>query len=580
MNNYTTNDDLRADLISSEDNLGDALLAVKQPLTRAEKRTQHDKNSEIVSIRDFYNENDGEDYSPALTKALAAGVSVFIPPGKYILRATVSIPSNSEIYGIAGSSILASPEAVSSNGAELITVLVSDGADNIYLHDFRVDGGCNELVTIKRSSRGIRLRDSTNIRFENMEVSRTADWATSFERCKNVWAINYKHVQAEGPLTGGRDGFHCLDCENVVLDGADIDSGDDCASATSETVGSYNITFRNIRGSSDIGSIAIYNEERDSTQPSGYARMDASNLHFEDIRVKKGGTARSVVRIAKYNPDSIITDCSVVRASGQSSASHAAHFSGINGLCLSGIDVSATKNGHGVYITSCQSVRGDVKGTTLVPNYDGVQIYNCSGVDLSAESFDAANYGIHINGLTRSVIRPKAINCGSKGFSSSVGGGMRIVNCSNVDVPSGIMYGDSSSSYYGLLYASGNSNINIGSGVITQGYIDSANLPIEWRLHRPKVILSFKEGSDGLVTTNRAYGCTLTRISKGYYEVTFNSSMNSTGFAFSLQAFHVGAQRHVILASAITQTGFTFKVLDNTDSVVYSDNVKLIAYDS
>ncbi|HAM3648829.1 TPA: tail fiber domain-containing protein, partial [Escherichia coli] len=46
-------DQLRQELASSGDDLGDALIAVKQPFTLSIRRTQHQKNAEHISVRDF-----------------------------------------------------------------------------------------------------------------------------------------------------------------------------------------------------------------------------------------------------------------------------------------------------------------------------------------------------------------------------------------------------------------------------------------------------------------------------------------------------------------------------------------------
>ncbi|MGD2505540.1 phage tailspike protein [Escherichia coli] len=52
-------DQLRQELASSGDDLGDALIAVKQPFTLSIRRTQHQKNAEHISVRDFGAKGDG-----------------------------------------------------------------------------------------------------------------------------------------------------------------------------------------------------------------------------------------------------------------------------------------------------------------------------------------------------------------------------------------------------------------------------------------------------------------------------------------------------------------------------------------
>lgn len=70
---------------------GDALLAVKQPYTGATSRTQHDKNKEVFSLRDFGAVGDGVTVDTAAVTACEAaaqlaGISdVYLPPGTYLV---------------------------------------------------------------------------------------------------------------------------------------------------------------------------------------------------------------------------------------------------------------------------------------------------------------------------------------------------------------------------------------------------------------------------------------------------------------------------------------------------------------
>ncbi|AFU64551.1 hypothetical protein [Salmonella phage SKML-39] len=86
---------LRDNLLnSSNDNYGDALIAVKQPYTTAISRTQHDKNAETLSIRDFYNPAD-TDWTNAFKKAARVsadeGKVIFVPAGKYIVSDSIPL---------------------------------------------------------------------------------------------------------------------------------------------------------------------------------------------------------------------------------------------------------------------------------------------------------------------------------------------------------------------------------------------------------------------------------------------------------------------------------------------------------
>jgi hypothetical protein len=87
---------LQQDLADSTDVAkGDAMIAVKQPFTGAVERTQHDKNAEWVSVKDFGAVGDGiTDDTIAIGKALDAletneGELLF-PPGNYLITSSIS----------------------------------------------------------------------------------------------------------------------------------------------------------------------------------------------------------------------------------------------------------------------------------------------------------------------------------------------------------------------------------------------------------------------------------------------------------------------------------------------------------
>lgn len=76
-------DQLRQDLSSSLDGYGDSLVAVKQNSLGSLERTQHEKNADVIDLRDFVDIFDGSDMSDGVQSALdaAEGRTLKVPGG-------------------------------------------------------------------------------------------------------------------------------------------------------------------------------------------------------------------------------------------------------------------------------------------------------------------------------------------------------------------------------------------------------------------------------------------------------------------------------------------------------------------
>lgn len=91
-------DRLEQRLSSGDVGDGDNLVCVKQPFPDSAKRTQHDKNKEIVSVLDFYLGTD-PDYTNAFNRALAASNEVFVPAGDFTVSGSINIKSFQTLRG-------------------------------------------------------------------------------------------------------------------------------------------------------------------------------------------------------------------------------------------------------------------------------------------------------------------------------------------------------------------------------------------------------------------------------------------------------------------------------------------------
>jgi hypothetical protein len=93
---------LQQDLADSADVAkGDAMIAVKQPFAGAVARTQHDKNAEWVSVKDFGAVGDGVvDDADAINLALSSGAKkIHAPYGIYKILKTIAIPKGVSLIG-------------------------------------------------------------------------------------------------------------------------------------------------------------------------------------------------------------------------------------------------------------------------------------------------------------------------------------------------------------------------------------------------------------------------------------------------------------------------------------------------
>ena len=101
---------LRGNLLSQNVNMGDALITVKQPFTNTAARTQHAKNSDWLSVKDFGAAGDGStDDTTAIQNALNAvatlGKKLYVPSGVYRVSALTYQPTGQTPLVLVGDGI-------------------------------------------------------------------------------------------------------------------------------------------------------------------------------------------------------------------------------------------------------------------------------------------------------------------------------------------------------------------------------------------------------------------------------------------------------------------------------------------
>ncbi|MBA8562154.1 hypothetical protein HVV49_15385 [Citrobacter freundii] len=195
-------------LMGYEDGAGDALVAVKQPISNSSKRTQHDKNFDRVSILDFLGvKGDGVTDCTAGIQFAAnysklSGKAIHLPAGNYLTKDSISV-SVGDHYSKNGVVFIGDGK-----GSTRITKDTVGTVNATYNAIFLVDEGYN--FTLK----GIMLYDQTD---ESYGVVFTS-WFSGFYvddfytnvthtgiLCTDDFFIN---SVTNGMFDGGQNGFY------------------------------------------------------------------------------------------------------------------------------------------------------------------------------------------------------------------------------------------------------------------------------------------------------------------------------------------------------------------------------------
>lgn len=164
---------LRANLASSENGLGASLIGDKLPYAGAVPRTQHDKNADTLSVKDFGAKGDGvTDDAAALNAALAGGNrKVIFPDGDYLIKSYIRVYKNTTIEMSKGCRILndnQTAEYVFVNGelgnAAYATGYAGEG--NILIQGGTIDNGIRAGKSL--ATKGISIAHATNVTIRNV----------------------------------------------------------------------------------------------------------------------------------------------------------------------------------------------------------------------------------------------------------------------------------------------------------------------------------------------------------------------------------------------------------------------------
>ncbi|MDF8519608.1 hypothetical protein OU671_00650 [Escherichia coli] len=552
---WTATADLAIKLAS---NIGATLIGYNAN-EQAALRTVYARLKDFVSLHDYWYPTDGTDYAPALNKALSVSPHVLIPPGKHYLKSTVSLISGARLIGLGPNSILSSPEAVSSNGAEMITVLRTTGASDILLQGLTIEGGCSEIVSTKRAVRGVRFIECQDVRVIDCEVNNTGDWALSFEKSDRVSVSRYKHRgTVVTNLNGGRDGLHFLDCVDFSATDLDIVSGDDMVGCTSETRDQRNASIKGVRGYSGIGGCVIFNEEGTTTNST-------VNVMVEDVRVTNGQTVRNVVRVQSINGANV-TGVIIrgIRGTGRNHGIQVTSAATMTNVDISDVNVTSV-NQHGVYLNRINNLRASGRATAQNSSFDGWNIASCNYFDVQPAALSSPGWGVQVLNSSYFTMNGNCYNNGSGLFASNSGGNARVNGCSNYNL-NGVYAGGADTSYFGL------ANDEVPTGRVDPATVCNGFIPRNRprninALRDPYAACSFGQTVSGSISQQGAVGCSIELVSDGRYKINFTTPFESTFYRPEIVA-QIMNQDLIVRPIAKDVNYFTFEVRNSSGPVM------------
>lgn len=326
------------------------------------------------------------------------GVALFLPAGEYIIDDTVKLPSHLKVRGVKGAT------TIRYSGSIPREIFHAEGQSNIEFDGLSFDGGMTVgMKDRKFYVRGVRFVGCTDVTVRNCQVSHCADWHLSFESCSRVDVRSCSIAGGGDGRPGGRDGIHFLDSSNVFISDIDADSGDDCVAFTVESSVCENIKVENVRGTSKIGSVLIFNEE-------GSAVSSFRNLAIRGIFAS--ADVRDIVRVQAINAGTRISEIAIQGVTGVS-RNHAVFLAGIEGAMVSDINVTSEKQ-NGLHCVEINNLKlSNIKAKSKAAGFDGIHVQDSRDV-ICVDINGGLPSGEGIRFMDNSSVEIKCNGCSSK----------------------------------------------------------------------------------------------------------------------------------------------------------------------
>jgi hypothetical protein len=160
--------------------------------------------------------------------AAAGGGTVWFPAGTF-LSGTVVLRSRVTLHLSPGATLLGSPRIADYNPLHLV---FAEGVENIAIEGGgAIDGNGDaffdrNLKPLKRPSPLIEIRDSKNVRMQDLTVRRAPGWTIHPKNCDGVMIRGISLLNNLRAINS--DGIDPDSCRNVIISDCHIEAGDDC----------------------------------------------------------------------------------------------------------------------------------------------------------------------------------------------------------------------------------------------------------------------------------------------------------------------------------------------------------------
>lgn len=398
----------------------------------------------------------------AVTAATAAGRSVLLSQ-LYPCASTVTLPSNASLVGLGAATGLQAP----SNAP--VTLLSANGATNLHLENFLVDGNARTLAS-KNYTRAVQIVNSTKVRAINLSARYCPDWAVSFEQSTSIKVRGFDYESGDTSVAGasangGRDGLHFLDCSDVDVNGVNGHSYDDLIGITSKTANIARIRVRNVTGISETAALVTVGNE------TGTA-FSGDQITIENVAARRSGDYVSATPATKYIVKVLaqnggkLTNVNIANVNGVAN-NYGLWVNGnatgdVDGLNVSNVRVESTGQ-NGVQIGgTTHFMLSNVVGKSNTATTDGVHIqYSNYGAVHGGGSVGSGMWGVQLNTcVSVSLWGLLSRDNGALAFASNTGGNLRTASTTDCAIYGGQYVGASNVSYYGRS-TSGDTNLNV-----------------------------------------------------------------------------------------------------------------------